>query len=94
MTTYELHPQYDVRQSFYGKAKVLKDGKTIQLKSYDTIVAIYDCDKREVKVNGWYSTITARHINEFLRQYGFSPRTKQELEGGITINHNYANQEV
>lgn len=84
---YDLEPQYDRRKSFYGKAKVYKDDKGhLLLMSYSTIVAeitdgIATEDGRPtVKVNGWYSTTTARHINDFLYQYGFKTMTKKEME--------------
>ena len=84
---YNLEPQYDSRKSFYGKAKVYKDDKGhLFLMSYSTIVAeitdgIATEDGRpSVKVNGWYSMTTARHINDFLYQYGFKTMSKKEME--------------
>ena len=84
---FDLIPQYDRRKSFYGKAKVYSDDKGhLLLMSYSTIVAeITDSiasedGKPSVKVNGWYSQTTARHINEFLYQYGFKTMTKKEME--------------
>lgn len=84
---YDLQPQYDGRKSFYGKAKVYKDDKGhLFLMSYSTIVAeitdgIATEDGRPtVKVNGYYSQTTARHINDFLLQHGFAARTKKEME--------------
>ena len=84
---YELQPQHDGRKSFYKKANVYRDDKGhILLKSYSTIVAeitdgIATEDGRPtVKVNGYYSPTTARHINEFLYQYGFKTMTKKEME--------------
>ena len=84
---YEVQPQYDSRKSVYGKAKVYKDDKGhLLLQSYSTIVAeitdgiATEDGKPTVKVNGWYSNTTARHINEFLYQYGFKTMTKKEME--------------
>lgn len=84
---YYLEPQYDSRKSFYKKAKVYKDSKGhLLLVSYSTIVAeITDGMMTEdglptVKVNGWYSATTARHINDFLYQYGFKTMSKKEME--------------
>lgn len=84
---YDLEPRYDSRKSFYGKAKVYKDDKGhLLLMSYSTIVAeitdgIATEDGRStVKVNGWYSTTTARHINDFLYQHGFKTMSKKEME--------------
>ena len=53
--------------------------------SYSTIVAVItdgiatEDGKPTVKVNGWYSATTARHINEFLQQHGFDAMTKKEM---------------
>lgn len=84
---FDLIPQYDRRKSFYGKAKVYSDDKGhLLLMSYSTIVAeITDSIASEngrpsVKVNGWYSQTTARHINDFLYQYGFETMSKKEME--------------
>lgn len=85
---YDLEPQYyDRRKSFYGKAKVYSDDKGhLFLMSYSTIVAeITDGIATEdglptVKVNGYYSQTTARHINEFLCRYGFKTMSKKEME--------------
>lgn len=86
---YELKPQYDRAKSFYKKANVYKDDKgKILLMSYTTIVAeITDAmatedGKSKLKVNGWYSNTTARHINEFAQQHGFNKMSKKEMEGG------------
>ena len=84
---YDLEPQYDNANSFYRKARVYRDDKGhLFLESYSTIVAeitdgIATEDGRPtVKVNGWYSRTTARHINDFLLQHGFAARTKKEME--------------
>lgn len=76
----ELHPEYDRRKSFYGKARVeIKADGTQILWSYDTAVASISPEK-ELAINGWYSQTTGRHINEFLRQNGFDSMSKQEME--------------
>jgi hypothetical protein len=84
---YDLEPHYDGRKSFYGKAKVYRDDKgRLLLQSYSTIVAeitdgiATEDGKPTVKVNGWYSATTARHINDFLYQYGFDTMSKKEME--------------
>lgn len=84
---YDLEPQYDRRKSFYGKAKVYSDDAGhLLLMSYATIVAeitdgIATEDGRPtVKVNGWYSQTTSRHINDFLYQHGFDTMSKKEME--------------
>lgn len=84
---YELQPQHDSAKSFYHKANIYRNDKgSIFLKSYETIVAeikdetITDNGERKAIVYGWYSCTTARHINEFLRQYGFKAMSKKEME--------------
>lgn len=86
---YELKPQYDRQKSFYKKANVYRDDEgNLLLMSYTTIVAeITDAmatedGKPKLKVNGWYSNTTARHINEFAQQHGFNKMSKKEMEGG------------
>jgi hypothetical protein len=84
---YYLEPSYNHEKSFYKKAKVYRDNNgTIYLESYNTIVAeikdeIIEPDvSNRVKVNGWYSRTTARHINDFLYQHGFKTMSKKEME--------------
>jgi len=86
---YELKPKFDRAKSFYKKAFVYRDNEgKILLMSYTTIVAeihdelITEDGKRHLKVNGWYSNTTARHINEFAQQYGFAKMNKKEMEEG------------
>ena len=58
----------------------------ILLESYSTIVAsikdeiVEPDESKRVKVYGWYSQTTARHINEFLYQHGFKTMSKKEME--------------
>ena len=73
-----LQARYDSRADFYKKAKILEYNGAIYLQSYDTVVAKIEDGK--AIVNGWYSQTTARHINEFLRQNGFEPMTKKQME--------------
>lgn len=87
---YELKPQYDSAKSFYKKANVYRNDKgSIFLMSYETIVAeIQDAiitirKEKQAIVYDWYSKTTARHINEFLQQYGFDKMSKKEMEGGM-----------
>lgn len=86
----ELKPTaYDTAKSFYNKANIYtNDEGEILLMSYSTIVAkiqdgaITEDGKPKAIVNDYYSKTTARHINEFLRQYGFPAMSKKEMEGG------------
>ncbi len=80
LDTFELQPQLDNAQSFYKKAYTLhnNDG-TIDLKSYDTIVATFKDNK--VSVNDTYSATTLRHIKEFIYQtMGVSGLSKKDIE--------------
>ena len=80
---------YDKRNSFYSKAVVTDELKrnTISLISYSTTVAEYSVSKgvRTMKIHGYYSPTTARHINEFLLQNGFEKLNKKELEKQPTL---------
>ena len=87
---YELKPQYDNAKSFYRKANIYRNDKgSIFLMSYETIVAeikdaiATETGEKQVIVHGWYSMTTARHINEFLQQYGFNKMSKKEMEEGV-----------
>lgn len=68
MRIYELEPQFDARQSFYGKAHVIdyEDG-TFELQSYNTIVSRYANGK--VEELGKWSQTTTRHQKEFRKQF-------------------------
>lgn len=75
---YELQARYDSRKSFYGKAQVLETPKYLRLRSYETIVATWDKEKRILTIhrdrdyapNGQYTQTTSRHIREFALQQG------------------------
>lgn len=80
LDTFELQPQLDSAQSFYKKAYTLhnNDG-SIQLKSYDTIVATFKAGN--ITVNNTYSATTLRHIKEFIYQtMGVSGLSKKDIE--------------
>lgn len=80
LDTFELQPQLDNAQSFYKKAYTLhNDDGSIQLKSYDTIVATFK--DGNVTVNDTYSATTLRHIKEFIYQTtGVSGLSKKDIE--------------
>lgn len=63
---------HDKALSFYGKAILIDDEEFIKLQSYDTIVAIYDKTYKSVKIKGWYSMTTGRHIRSFLEFLGLN----------------------
>ena len=83
----ELQCKTDSRDSFHGKAILIHDEDCIKgervyiskLKSYNTIVAEYNHNTNKITIFGWYSSTTARHINEFLQYYGFDKMTKKEI---------------
>lgn len=76
--TYELSTQYDSRQSFYGKARVINNDGDLELVSYNTRVAIVYPD-HTAQVFGSYSATTLRHIKEFLLQNGFKAENKKQI---------------
>ncbi|MBO7734834.1 MAG: hypothetical protein J6S67_19900 [Methanobrevibacter sp.] len=77
---YELHPRYDARQSFYGKARVDTGdkGDKNKLYSYDTLVA--EMIGGKPVVYGIYSATTLRHIKDWLKQNGFKAENKAQIE--------------
>lgn len=79
MKVFELNP-INGRKSFYGKAVVIEKDKVFKLKSYNTIVAEYNEETEEIKINGYYSQTTGQHINSFLSHFGFNTMTKKEIE--------------
>ena len=77
---YELSPT-NGRQSFYGKAHVamLPNGAKI-LKSYDTLVAYVDADKKFHRLwDGWSAT-TGSHLQSFYPGMKKSVWDKLEVE--------------
>ena len=87
--TTELVPQYDARKSFYGKAKIETDTEldVTSLYSYGTLVAAifwHLGDNGRAAVYGTYSATTLRHIKEFLKQHGFTAKTKDQILSDYT----------
>lgn len=64
----------DKALSFYGKAIIIEDGDYIKLQSYGTIVCVFDKTYNSVKINGWYSMTTGRHIRSFLAYLGMNTK--------------------
>lgn len=66
---YNLQPKGH-QKSFYGKAIVVvtndKYENTHRLYSYATQVACLDLSDKTLKIFGWYSATTAKHIHSFL----------------------------
>ena len=68
MKIYELHPRFDSRKSFYGKAHIVDhENGMIELQSYDTIVS--RCIDGKVEDLGKWSQTTTRHQKEFRKQF-------------------------
>lgn len=64
-------PCYDSHKSFYGKARVEDLGNEKILYSYDTMVASI-IGESFLRLWGGYSATTMRHVNSFLRHFGYS----------------------
>lgn len=71
----------------YAQAKVMTDGKTIQLWSYKTCVALIDA-QGWLYIYGLYSQTTKRHIGAFMREYtkGDYYTAKQLFQDGKRMN--------
>ena len=76
------------QKSFGGKAQVIMNGNTIQLRSFETIVAEYNTKEEIVNVFDWFSSTTAKHVNSFLELYGFRNVSKKDILGGALITKN------
>lgn len=75
---YSLQPKGH-QKSFYGKAIVVvtndKYENTHRLYSYDTQVACLNLSDKTLKIFGWYSSTTSKHIRSFLNMiYGEESR--------------------
>lgn len=87
--TTELSPQYYARNSFSGKAKIRANTITgsMTLYSYNMpvagIVRQHDGTMRAI-VYGDCSATTLRHIKEFLKQHGFTAKTKEQILADYT----------
>lgn len=68
------------QESFYGKAIVRIEDNIFKLISYTTTVAEYNKKTNEMKINGYYSRTTMKHLNAFLVTCGFDKISKAELE--------------
>jgi beta-mannanase len=61
----ELIPITINQKSFYKKATIIDNDSTTELQSYSTIVATYNKETKQFKLNGFYSKTTTKHIKEF-----------------------------
>ena len=68
-------PCLDSRKSFYGKAKIIEEGKKAYLQSYNTIVGYISEGKFHRTWNG-YSATTVRHVSSFCEMYGLGTVNK------------------
>lgn len=85
-----LEAIYDSRQSFYGKAFVVRDfvgdDTYYKLLSYGTLVAMAKKDydgKMSYTHMGKYSQTTSRHQREFFKQLGLNDDDIKILEKNI-----------
>lgn len=72
---------HDKAVSFYGKAILIETDDYIKLQSYDTIVCVFDKTYNSVKINGYYSMTTGRHIRSFLEFLGVNTKAMVETSG-------------
>lgn len=79
MVRYFLMPT-NTNKSFNGKAVVVMDGDELILESYLTPVCKITPEKEFVRLWGGYSPTTARHINSFREQNGFSKINKKQWD--------------
>lgn len=71
---FEMHPQYEKTESYYGKAKIIADKNMRFLWSYSDLTASYNVDTKELRIlfnRGDMPPTTLRHLKEFARQYGY-----------------------
>ena len=70
MELLDLTCKYINQRSFSGKAKVLIDGESIKLFSYDSLVLIYNLLNKEFEDVEYFphSQTTTKHIKEFKQQ--------------------------
>lgn len=78
--TYDMSPQHDSRQSFYGKARVDDNGNEKTLYSYNTPVAKIVGNKVELLPKWDWSQTTLRHVKEFLKQNGFEASSLAQMK--------------
>lgn len=79
----------DGRKSFYDKCEVREHAEKkglFYLKSFNTYVASFNTETKEMRVFGWYSATTARHINAFLVHFGFPTATKKQMQEWDTFH--------
>ena len=70
-----------------NRALIIDDGTTLFLQSYDTLILSVDTFTGEIK-KLWdgYSVTTLKHINEFLKPFGFRFNKKEWLNfNGATL---------
>lgn len=91
---YDLNPQFDNRNSFYGKAKVDTGDKNDQNKlySYNTLVA--EIKDGKPIVYGTYSQTTLRHIKDWLKQNGFKAENSKQILADYGVKSESLKEEV
>lgn len=87
MRAFELKPRFENCRSYYRKAQVIEDDNLTMLRSYDTIVCTIDHAHKVCNVAGRFSNTTARHIREFLRQWGLFDKLPNGKVQAIYFNY-------
>ena len=77
----ELECEYENRSTFWG-AEITEENGVKTLTSYNTEVC--EIKNGQVKIFGFYSSTTLRHIKEFLKQNGFKAETKDQMFNDYT----------
>ena len=92
LKVYDLQPIN--QKSFYGKARILDNGKQKTLVSYDTVICSFTNDG--IFIPFWidYSATTMKHINAFMYSIGLNSFNKKkwlslEYNKEYTINDLY-----
>lgn len=72
----------EIPQYHYNKCAIYEDNKGNSfLLSYDTIVA--EIINNKLKIYGYYSRTTNRHLDTYLNRYGYPTMGKKDVENYI-----------
>ena len=64
----------------YGSNQTIIEDKGCEvLYSYETPVALITAGNRAYKTDYKWSVTTSKHINQWLRKYGFDPKNEEEV---------------
>lgn len=72
----------EIPQCHYNKCAIYEDNKGNSfLLSYETIVA--EIIDNKLKIYGYYSQTTNRHLNTYLYRYGYKSMGKKDVENYV-----------